>query len=122
MVDLQGRPLHIVLTPGQRHEMTVAKQLLQYALGDAVLADTSYDCTALVQQIEAKKMQAIICQHPKRKNDRRELDRQKYRQRYVVEVYFHKLKKYRALATRYEKTGRNYLALIHLVSGLLWID
>lgn len=84
MVDLQGRPIHIVLTPGQRHEMTVAQQILEHALGEAVLADTSYDCTALVQEIEAKGMQAVICQHPKRKNDRRELNKQLYRQRYVV--------------------------------------
>lgn len=104
MVDLRGRPLHIVLTPGH----------LEHALGEAVLADTSYDCTALVQQIEAEE--------PKRKNGRRALNKRLHRQRYVVEVYFHKLKKYRALATRYEKTARNYLALIHLVSGLLGID
>ena len=42
--------------------------------------------------------------------------------RYLVECFFHKLKACRRIATRYEKTARNYLALIHLACALQWID
>ncbi len=33
-----------------------------------------------------------------------------------------RLKNCRAAATRYEKTARNYLAVLHLVSTLVWVD
>jgi len=39
----------------------------------------------------------------------------------LVEVFFHNLKRFRALATRYEKTARNYLALVHFACALLWL-
>ena len=41
-----------------------------------------------------------------------------YRHRDLVEVFFHTLKSFRRIATRYEKTARNYLALIHFTCAL----
>ena len=49
------------------------------------------------------------------------LDRKLYRKRYLVEAFFHNLKRFRAIATRYEKTARNDLALVHLVCAWLWL-
>jgi transposase len=45
-----------------------------------------------------------------------------YRQRYLVEVFFHNLKRFRAIATRYEKTTRNYLALVQVACARLWLN
>jgi transposase len=50
------------------------------------------------------------------------LDRTLYRQRYLVDVFFHRLKRFRAIATRYEKTSRNYLALVQLGCAWLWLS
>lgn len=47
--------------------------------------------------------------------------RKLYRQRYLVEVFFHNLKRFRAVATRYEKTARNYLALVQLACASMWL-
>jgi len=63
----------------------------------------------------------VICPHPCRKKKPR-LDRRRYARRYLVEVFFHELKRYRILATRFEKTGRNYLALIQLACSMLWLE
>jgi transposase len=52
----------------------------------------------------------------------RSYDKKLYRCRYLVQYFFHKLKACRRIATRYEKTARNYLALIHLACALQWID
>ena len=49
------------------------------------------------------------------------LARHLYRQRYLVEVFFHNLKRFRAIATRYEKTARNYLAIVHVACAWLWL-
>jgi len=45
-----------------------------------------------------------------------------YRQRYLVEVFFHNLKRFRAIATRYEKTARNYLAILQVACAWLWLN
>jgi transposase len=47
------------------------------------------------------------------------LDRKTYRKRYLVEVFFHNLKRFRCLATRFEKTAKHYLALVHLACSLI---
>jgi transposase len=48
-------------------------------------------------------------------------DKKLYRQRYRVEVFFHTLKSFRRIATRYEKTSRNDLAIVHLACALQWL-
>jgi transposase len=48
--------------------------------------------------------------------------RELYGKRYLVELFFHQLKRFRAIATRYEKTARNYLALVQLACARLWLD
>lgn len=65
-------------------------------------------------------MKPVIHSRPERKKKPR-LDRKLYRQRYLVEVFFHNLKRFRAVATRYEKTARNYLALVQLACARLWL-
>ena len=42
--------------------------------------------------------------------------------RYLVEVFFHNLERFRAIATRYEKTAQNYLALVQLACSWLWLE
>ncbi len=49
------------------------------------------------------------------------LDRKLYRLRYLVEVFFHRLKRFRAIATRYDKTQRSYLALVQIACVCLWL-
>lgn len=49
-------------------------------------------------------------------------DKKLYGIRYRIEVFFHRLKRCRRIATRYEKTARNYLGLLHLACALLWVS
>ena len=98
----------------------MADELLHYAQGRAVIADTAYDADRIIAAVKAKGMKAVICPAPWRKA-RVRLDRRLYRQRYLIEVFFHQLKRFRAIATRYEKTARNYLALVQLACTWLWL-
>ena len=50
------------------------------------------------------------------------VNRRLYRRRYLVEVFFHNLKRFRAIATRYEKTARNSLALVQIACAWLWLN
>lgn len=113
-------PLHIELTPGQQHDVTMAEVLLEHASGSACIADAAYDSAKLVDAIEAKGMTAVIENHPNRKSPR-DVDRDKYSLRYKVERCFHSLKRCRRIATRYEKTARNFMAFIHVACSLVWL-
>ena len=119
---LDQAPLHVALTQGQRHEMTVADELLAHAQGRAFIGDTGYDSDALARKIRRRGIKVVICCNPTRKRGRRRLDRKLYRLRYLVEVFFHHLKRFRAIATRYETTARTYLALVHLACAYRWLN
>jgi transposase len=100
--------------------MIAAHELLQHARGKALIGDTGYDSNDFIQAVREKGMRPVIHSKPERKKKHRLL-RKLYRRRYLVEVFFHNLKRFRAVATRYEKTARNYLALVQLVCSWLWL-
>ena len=121
VVDTKARPIHVTLTAGQRHEMIAANELLDHVRGRALIGDTGYDSTEFLNAVRAKGMKPVIHTRPERPLKHR-LVRRLYRQRYLVEVFFHNLKRFRAIATRYEKTARNYLALVQVACAWLWLN
>ena len=60
---------------------------------------------------------------PSKSNQRRQpnFDRAAYRRRNAIERLFNRLKQWRRIATRYEKRGANYLAMVTLGMILLWL-
>lgn len=101
--------------------MVAAHELLTQARGKALIGDTGYDSNDFIAAVRAKGMKPVIHSKPERKKKHR-LSRKLYRQRYRVEVFFHSLKRFRAIATRYEKTARNYLALVQVGCMCLWLN
>lgn len=102
--------------------MTVADELLAHAQGRAFIGDTGYDSDRLARKIRRRGMKVVICSHPTRKRNRCRLDRRLYRRRYRIECLFHALKRFRAIASRYEKTARNYLSIIELACAYTWLN
>ena len=113
-----GLPVRLVLTPGQAADVTQAETLIEGVPFEVVIADRGYDSQAVVGVIERGGGEAVI---PSRKNRKvqRAYDRERYRDRNLVERFWAKMKHYRRVATRYEKTARNFLAMIHVASIML---
>jgi transposase len=44
-----------------------------------------------------------------------------YKERHLIECFFNKIKHYRRVFSRYEKTARNYMGFIRFVSALIWL-
>lgn len=101
--------------------MTKAGDLLLHAVGEACIADTGYDADWFRDLLKFLGLKAVIGTKPERPRAFPK-DRKLYALRYLVERFFHSLKRFRRLATRYEKTARNYLALIHLACVRLWLN
>ena len=100
--------------------MVKAVELLDYARGEALIGDTGYDSNDFLAEVRYRELTPVIHSKPERKRKRR-LDKGLYKIRYLVEVFFHNLKRFRAIATRYEKTARNYLALVQVACAWLWL-
>jgi len=110
----------MILTPGQQHDCTVADRLIDFITGDACLADGSYDTNAILEELRQRDMKAVIPSGVERKKKRRH-DKELYKQRYLVECFFHSLKRFRRIATRYEKTASCFIAMVCVACTWLWI-
>ncbi|TSC25765.1 transposase [Corallococcus sp. Z5C101001] len=98
----------------------MTEELLVHAEGAAFIADTGYDADRIRTNVRKLRMKPVIHSNPSRKWAL-PLDRTLYRLRYRVECFFHDLKRFRAVATRYDKTAISYLAVLHVASMLLWL-
>lgn len=114
-VDALGNPRRFVLTPGHRADITQAGALIAEDRPGAVVADKGYDADALLAHIEALEAEAVV--PPKRNRKKlRPYDENLYADRNKIERFFNRIKHYRRVATRYEKTARNYLAVVQLAA------
>ena len=122
LVDALGNPLRFLLTPGQAHDLTGADALLPNMAADLLIADRAFDADARVlQPLAAAGKSAVIPPRPNRVTPR-EFDPELYKARHLIENFFCKLKQFRAIATRYDKTARNFLAAIHLAAATIWLN
>jgi transposase len=117
LVDALGNPLAFFLTPGQVHDLAGADALLPQMAADLLIADKAFDADRrVIQPLRAAGKSAVI---PPRQNriTPREFDRELYKARHLIENFFCKLKQFRAIATRYDKTARNFLA-----AATIWLN
>ncbi|ATC26656.1 IS5-like element IS298 family transposase [Caulobacter vibrioides] len=115
-----GCPVRFSLTAGQKGDAPQAAALIEGLPAKVVMADTAYDADHLRQAIADKGALAVIPNNPSRAL-KHPLDAQLYAQRHLVECCFSKLKQFRRVATRFEKTARNYLAVVTLAAIALWL-
>jgi transposase len=95
-----------------------AEESLEESRPEVVIADEAFDGMASVDAIEARGAEAVI-PSPSSRKVRRDYDRKRYEGRNSIERFWRELKRYRRVATRYEKTARNSLALVHVVSTMI---
>ncbi len=112
--------MDFVITPGQAHESRHAISLLVGVEADYVLGDRAYDGSAIRDHIASMNAEAVVPPHPCRKAPAR-FDTHLYKARHAIENLFAKLKQYRSLATRYDKTMRNYSAMVAIACVLTWL-
>lgn len=114
-----GCPVRFILTAGQRGDSPQAEPLISGLPAKFVMADTAYDSDRLRASIAAKGALAVIPNNPSRAQ-KYPLDKHLYAQRHLVECCFARLKQFRRVATRFEKTARNYFAVIILAAIVIW--
>ena len=139
--DGRGRPLAVVLTPGQRHDSTQLAAVLDAIRvprpggrgrprkrPDRLIADKGYSYPSCRRLLRRRGIPHTI---PERRDQRERrarrpgrplaFDPETYRRRNVVERCVNRLKQWRGLATRFEKRAANYRALVVIAATLLWL-
>ena len=110
-----------MLTPGQDHDLTCAEPLLENADPRALIGDKAYDADPLLDTLAQREITAVIPPKANRKVQR-ECDYALYCERNLVERFFNKIKHFRAIATRYDKLARNFLAGVQLASAMILLN
>jgi transposase len=119
-VDGLGNPLELRITGGEKSDITQGEELIEswQRKDTKVIGDKGYDADKLIEKIG--EAQAVI--PPKRnRKTQRHYDKHLYQERHLIECFFHKLKQYRHLFSRFDKLARNFLSFLYLVSALFWL-
>lgn len=122
LVDVLGRPLRLVLTPGNTSDVKGADLLIAEPIGlKRVIADHRYDANRIRATLRDQGTIPVI---PGRRNRKRPIqyDERRYKDRWRVEAMFCRLKDFRRIATRYDKLARNFLSAVSLAAAVaFWL-
>jgi transposase len=110
-----------MLTAGQKHDLACAEPLLENVEPRALIGDKAYDADSLLDTLAEREITPVIPPKANRKVQRR-CDFALYRERNLVERFFNKIKHFRAIATRYDKLARNFLAAVRLVAAIILLN
>jgi transposase len=118
LVDALGNLVGFVLLPGQRHDTVGVPPLIEGIAFGALLGDKAFDADWLRAELDDRGAAAVI---PPKANRKARLDSDKamYRWRHLIENYFAKLKEFRGIATRYDKTDTSFRANICLTAAVI---
>ena len=119
-VDALGRPLKLILTPGQRGDAPLAPALLEGLSPRRVLADKAYDSNAIRALVAGMGAEAVIpCTSTRKRSI--PYDRDAYKMRNTVERCFNRLKHYRRIATRYDRRAIYFESFLFLAAAMIWM-
>jgi transposase len=118
-VDALGNPVKFTVSGGEEADCSWAIPVLTDLEFLALLADKGYDTNEILLFLALRGAEAVI---PPKSNrtKQRDYDKTLYKERNLVERFFNRIKHYRRLATRYEKTARNFLSMLSLVAVVIW--
>jgi transposase len=119
-VNAQGLPVRLAISGGQVHDSKMMFAFLDWQKPPlAIIADKAYGSAQIRQAINDEGALDVI---PAKSNarDLKPHDETLYKARNIVERFFCKMKDMRRLATRFEKSGRNFLNLVYLFAIKCW--
>jgi transposase len=100
--------------------MLLAPFLLSRIRRAYVIGDRGYDSASLRDQLHRQRCRVVIPSTSRRSRKRR-YDRRLYKRRHLVENFFQRLKRYRRIATRYEKRASTFFAMVCFAAVLIWL-
>jgi transposase len=118
LTDALGNLLRFVLLPGQRYDTVGVPPLVERIAFGALIGDMAFDTDAIIAEIDGRGAKAVIAQHPRRSQPL-DIDREMYKWRHLIENFFCKLKEFKRIALRSDKTDASFIANIYLAAAVL---
>lgn len=118
LTDALGNLVRFVLLPGQRYDTVGIPPLLDGIEFEALIADTAFDANAIIADLDARGAKVVIAQHPRRTSPRK-IDEEMYKWRHLIENFFGKLKEFKRIAMRADKTDLSFTAMIHIAAAVI---
>src|SRR3954454_8001184 len=118
LTDALGNLVRFVLLPGQRFDTVGVPPLLDGLAFGALIGDTAFDSKALIADLDGRGTKAVIAQHPRRTTPL-DIDREMYKWRHLIENFFCKLKEFKRIALRADKTDQSFSAMIYLAAAVI---
>jgi len=120
-MDALGSPLGFFLTGGQACDLDGADHLIGDLKAPILLADKEYDAYSRVIEPMIMAGKQVVIPPKFNRKVQRYYGKALYKARHLIANFFEKLKHYRAIATRYDKTAVAFLGAIHLAASLIWL-
>ena len=118
LTDALGNLVRFVLLPGQRFDTIGVPPLIEGLTFEALIADKAFDSNAIIADLDARGAKIVISQHPRRAKPLA-IDAEIYKWRHLIENFFCKLKEFKRIALRADKTDRSFTAMIHLAAAVI---
>lgn len=120
VVNAFGKPLRVILTPGQAADAPQVPELFQPFSARIVILDKAYDTNAVIDFFENQGVLPVI---PPKANRvvQRNYDRTLYKERNLIERFIGKIKQFRRVFSRFDKYARSYLHFIYFACALIWL-
>ena len=118
LTDALGNLVRFVLLPGQRYDTVGVPPLIEGVTFDALIADKAFDSNAIIADLNERGAKIVISQHPRRASPL-SLDTELYKWRHLIENFFGKLKEFKRIAMRADKTDQSFAAIIHLAAAVI---
>ncbi len=113
-----GNLVRFDLVPGNRYDTVGVASLIEDIEFDAFLADKAFDSNWIIEEMNARGAKIIISQRPQRLCPL-QIDTEMYKWRHLIENFFAKIKEFKAIAMRCEKTDRNFKAMIYACAAVI---
>jgi transposase len=118
LADALGNLVRFELLPGNRYDTVGVGPLIEGISFDALIADKAFDANWIIKEMNERGAQIVISQRPQRRAPLH-VDPEMYKWRHLIENFFAKLKEFKAIALRCEKTDRNFAAMIYACAAVI---
>lgn len=118
LTDALGNLVRFELLPGHRFDTVGVAPLIEGVSFGALLADKAFDSNAIITALNERGAKIVISQHPRRTSPL-PLDAELYKWRHLIENFFCKLKEFKRIAMRADKTDQSFMAMIYLGAAVI---
>lgn len=118
LTDALGNLVRFVLLPGHRFDTVGVAPLIEGVQFDALIADMAFDSNIILAELDKRGATAVIAQHPRRARPL-DIDAEVYKWRHLIENFFCKIKEFKRIAMRSDKTDQSFSAMIQLAAAVI---